>query len=93
MSFLLFGTHFVVALQLPCRRLAPPFARHCHHRDRRRRPTRTVTVTGTATAIAIGVVVVVISIRTAATTTDAVLPAANSSLPSRGPRQRRSNRQ
>ena len=65
----------VLALQSSCRCLAPPFARHRHHRDRRCHPTRMGTAT--ATAIAIGIVAVVIPIRTAATT-DAVLPAVNS---------------
>ena len=36
----------------PCRRLAPPFARHRHHHVRRRRPTRTAA----ATAIAISII-------------------------------------
>jgi len=61
--------HPAVALPSPC----PPFARHRHHPDRRCPLTRT----GTATVIAIGVMVAAIPIRAAATT-DAILPAANS---------------
>ena len=38
-------------LASPRRRLAPPFARHCHHHVRRRHPTRTATATATAIGI------------------------------------------